>query len=428
MDNHANMDFLTIWSRDQAALIDPFHKVCLGVSRKVAEHLDEPAVKEMLNPIWKQQVEIQRKIAEQQKINTVYLMVTRRCNLSCDFCAMNADQYVDTDAEMGLEQITQKVIPFLKKNNPRKLIITGGEPLMKKDILKIVGMIRKELDSFMILQSNGTHITEEFLEGIQGNIDEIDFSTKHMLKSEEKVNQLKDHIALFQSRNIKVVLSFVYEKGSESELYKVIDIAADYNTELLVTIVSPVGRARNQEQRILTETDQIEMNTMVAKHILAKGYLDKAIFNSLLRRIQVINSCGAYGKVMAIFPEGNVYMCQCLEEEQFKLGDVLSEDSESIEKTHRFLLDQEYVKESLCVDSNEMCKRCDYRYLCGGKCSAAAEKETDGCYYVKRMIDFRLFYTCGKDRAAYLEDYISYLENIRHELISGEEKVQQANI
>ena len=86
-------NFDIIYSGNKAALIDPDGKVCLGVSRKLAENLTNPKIQERVFSVWKQQADIQKRIeAGREIINTVYLMVTRQCNMNCDFCAINANK------------------------------------------------------------------------------------------------------------------------------------------------------------------------------------------------------------------------------------------------------------------------------------------------------------------------------------------------
>lgn len=115
MKNNQLPNFFKIEYEDKVALIDPENKVCLGVSRRIAENLDDEVVQNKIYPIWEQQVKLQRKIeSEHEKINTVYLLVTRQCNLSCDFCAIDATAYTITDKEFTLEDVQKKIVPFFR--------------------------------------------------------------------------------------------------------------------------------------------------------------------------------------------------------------------------------------------------------------------------------------------------------------------------
>lgn len=349
-------EFIKITEGEKVALIDPVGKVCLGVSKRFADNLDKPEFQEKLFPVWKQQTEFIKEIENNhEKINTVYLMVTRKCNMNCDFCAISANDKLRPEKEFKLEDIQNKVIPFFQKNKPHKMILTGGEPLIKDQIVEIAKALRNGLTCPITLQSNGLAITKELTEQLKGYIDEIDFSTMHMFGTPEKEQQLINHIEMCQQAGIKVVLSFIYEKTNEVDLYRLIDIAAKYDINVLFNIVSSVGRAK-ENSKILSDMEHLDMNLKIAKYILKQGYENKKIGEAFYQRIQVRNSCGGYGKVMAIFPEGDIYMCQCMEKNQVRMGNILTDSSEKILKTQDCLLKEDEIKQLFCVDYKEICK------------------------------------------------------------------------
>ena len=157
-------EFNIIWNENKAVLIDPKSKVCLGVSKKIAQNLENKSVQEKLYPIWKEQIEWRRKIDEKHNsINTVYFMVTRLCNINCKFCAINANQNIQLNKELKLSDIRKLVIPLLREISPHKLIITGGEPFVKDKIEKIITEIHGKVDCQIVLQSNGLALKEQVL-------------------------------------------------------------------------------------------------------------------------------------------------------------------------------------------------------------------------------------------------------------------------
>lgn len=421
MENKMN-DFIKITEGEKVALIDPIGRVCLGVSKRVADNLDRPEFQEKLYPVWKQQVELIKEIeAEHEKINTVYLMVTRKCNMNCEFCAISANDKMHPEKEFKLEDIQNKVIPFFKENKPHKMILTGGEPLIKGQIVEIAEALRNGLSCPITLQSNGLALTLELTEQLKEYIDEIDFSTMHMFETPEKERKLVEHIEMCQQAGIKVVLSFIYEKKNEADLYKLIDIAAKYDTDVLFNIVSPVGRAKDNSE-ILTDMEHIDMNLKIVNYMLGKGYENKKIARGFHQRIQVRDSCGGYGKVMAIYPEGNIYMCQCMEKNQFKMGNIINDTPQKILARLDEMLNTEEIKKIFCVTYKEICRECDYRYICGGRCLASDEPYDYRCIFIKSMLKYVLFYYNAKeDKRKQLEHYEQYLEYVKG-IINQEKK------
>lgn len=409
MEKNNIPEFEKIIRNEKVVLVDPVSKVYLGVSNKIANNLDKQEVKEFLYPIWKKQASIQQKIIQRhEKFNTVYLMITRKCNMNCDFCAINANHGMNLDAEINIDDIKKKIIPFLNECSPHKFIMTGGEPFVKDNILQIIEEIHKGTSIPIIVQSNGIAVNTSVIEKLKGKVKEIDFSTKHMFGEMGKADELISNIEICQQSGIDVVLSFIYEKSNKKELYEVIDIAAKYNTGLLVNIVAPVGRAREKVE-FLTDLDKIQMNLDIAKYIYDHGYEEKALCGVIDSHLQVRNACGGYGKVLAIFPEGNIYMCQCLEDDTYRLGNVLYDEVETIENNLCDKMGERVIQKTFCVDNKDICNKCEYRYFCTGKCPTSVDKDDYTCYFVKKMIDYQLFYKKMGTPKKVLEEYITYM-------------------
>lgn len=409
MEKNNIPEFEKIIRNEKVVLVDPVSKVYLGVSNKIANNLDKQEVKEFLYPIWKKQASIQQKIIQRhEKFNTVYLMITRKCNMNCDFCAINANHGMNLDAEINIDDIKKKIIPFLNECNPHKFIMTGGEPFVKDNILQIIEEIHKGTSIPIIVQSNGIAVNTSVIEKLKGKVKEIDFSTKHMFGEMGKADELISNIEICQQSGIDVVLSFIYEKSNKKELYEVIDVAAKYNTGLLVNIVAPVGRAREKVE-FLTDLDKIQMNLDIAKYIYDHGYEEKALCGVIDSHLQVRNACGGYGKVLAIFPEGNIYMCQCLENDTYRLGNVLYDEVETIENNLCDKMGERVIQKTFCVDDKDICNKCEYRYFCTGKCPTSVDKDDYTCYFVKKMIDYQLFYKKMGTPKKVLEEYITYM-------------------
>ena len=70
---------------------------------------------------------------------------------------------------------------------------------------------------------------------------------------------------------IKVVLSFIYEKTNEVDLYRLIDIAAKYDIVCSFLILfHHVGRAKEKSE-ILTDMEHLDMNLKISKIYIETG-------------------------------------------------------------------------------------------------------------------------------------------------------------
>lgn len=89
-------------------------------------------------------------------MKTAIVRSNLECNLGCLFCTA-AD---DTSEKMDTANFKKKIIDF-KKKNIKHLVITGGEPTLRKDLPKIISFARSKGIKKINLQSNAILFSDE---------------------------------------------------------------------------------------------------------------------------------------------------------------------------------------------------------------------------------------------------------------------------
>ena len=414
MEKERLPEFIRIQYQNKVALIDPHNKICLEVSRKMADNLQVEAVYRKIFAVWKSQLEQKNNHqSRQNNLNTFYLILTRLCNLHCEFCAINAKDKVDPEGELSTGSFSEKIIPYLAEFKPRKLVITGGEPLLRKDLSEICSILRNSYSGCIILQSNGVLFSLDTLHRIRGNVDEIDFSTTHMLKTLSGTEKLIDNIEICNKYGFKVALSYVFHKGEENYLFRAIDLAVKYDTYFILNFVAPIGGAEDGSGT-MNDIEKLNVYIEIARYILRKKYAHSKVADAILPRVRVESSCGAYGRVMAVFPDGEIYMCQSVEGiNKFRLGNIREDSPQMVSRTLRRKLCDSDIQDSFCVECKEKCRECEYRYFCGGGCPATGQQK-DECDLQKAIIKYSLFiYDKNKSHEENISNYISVLDSYK---------------
>jgi len=81
----------------------------------------------------------------------VQFAVTKNCNLRCEMCDSNSSR--ENEVELNLKEI-EKLTDVLDKLNTGVVLLTGGEPFLRKDITEIIRLFASK--GFTVrLQSNG---------------------------------------------------------------------------------------------------------------------------------------------------------------------------------------------------------------------------------------------------------------------------------
>lgn len=96
-----------------------------------------------------------------RKIDYLRISVTDRCNLRCIYCMPNQGiQFKNQNQILSFEQIS-RIVSVAVGLGIRKVRITGGEPLVRKDLPLLIGQLKKikGLEE-LCLTTNGTYLVE----------------------------------------------------------------------------------------------------------------------------------------------------------------------------------------------------------------------------------------------------------------------------
>jgi len=96
-------------------------------------------------------------------INYLRLSVTDRCDLRCTYCMPERMTFLPRADLLSLAELDRLAAAFVRKG-VRKLRLTGGEPLVRKDVMDLVGGLSRflrdgQLDE-LTLTTNGTRLAE----------------------------------------------------------------------------------------------------------------------------------------------------------------------------------------------------------------------------------------------------------------------------
>jgi len=90
-----------------------------------------------------------------RRLTHLRLSVTRRCDLACAYC--HREGAPDTGPEMSLSLLTE-IVTTLAAAGLSKAKITGGEPLLRPDLVEVVRVLRAAGYVDVSLTTNGTRL------------------------------------------------------------------------------------------------------------------------------------------------------------------------------------------------------------------------------------------------------------------------------
>ena len=318
--------------------------------------------------------------------------LTRQCNLRCPHCYMEggrkADNELSTDECLGL-------VDEMNALGTEMLILTGGEPLLRKDIYDIA-RYASSLGIWVVMGTNGVLVTDEVVAkmiecGVQGvaiSIDSVDpvkhdqfrggpNAWKHSVRALDicRANGLQ---VLVQTTvmdmnydEIQKLLAFAREKGAWSfNLYFLVQTGRgqqlnDLSPERTEAMLSNLVDWQDQYRPMLVRSKCAPQFKQIA-YERGLGGLESG-------------GCMAGTQYCRITPQGDVTPCPYM---TVVAGNVRDQSFGEIWRTSTVL--QELRDPELLLGR---CGRCEFKQLCGGcRCRAQAAhgdylQEDPACRY-----------------------------------------------
>lgn len=182
-----------------------------------------------------------------------HFFVTERCNIKCPYCAVYKNPCKEVDFES-----TKRMIDRVAKLGVANFSITGGEPLLRKDIYEIINYASTKLP-YIRVTSNGTLPVKMYekllktpIDGISISVDATHSDDPRCEKVIERSFDVVDY--LFKNKgHRRMNISTTFHGGNEEELSKLIKFCAKNWPGLQIFIQPAVvgrGSIRNSGTKI----------------------------------------------------------------------------------------------------------------------------------------------------------------------------------
>ena len=186
-----------------------------------------------------------------RRISYLRLSVTDRCDLRCSYCMPEKMQFLPRKDVLSLEELHKLALAFIDRG-VTKIRLTGGEPLVRRDVIELVRAIGRKLGDGLeelTLTTNGTQL-EKFAEDlfdagvrrINVSLDTMDGALFEQLSRRDRLNDVLRGIAAAKQAGLKVKLNTVALKGlNEAEIPFLVEWAHANGHEVTLIEVMPLG-------------------------------------------------------------------------------------------------------------------------------------------------------------------------------------------
>jgi cyclic pyranopterin phosphate synthase len=190
-------------------------------------------------------------------ITYLRVSVTDRCDLRCVYCMAEDMHFLPKRDLLTLEELDRLCTAFVDRG-VRKLRITGGEPLVRRNIMSLFGSLSRHLKSGRLdeltLTTNGTQLARHAAELAACGVRRVNVSLDTLDKAKFKaitrwgdLGQVMQGIEAAEAAGLAVKINAVALKGvNEDEIEDLVAWAHGRGFDLTLIEVMPMGEIEPQ--------------------------------------------------------------------------------------------------------------------------------------------------------------------------------------
>lgn len=341
----------------------------------------------MISDLEKRKKEYEMEIVHEERKNLykhpqlrhLFLEVTSRCNARCEHCGSRCD-----GNEQG-EEISQELLKKTLKEvaecyNPKKVFlnVTGGEPLMRKDLFEILEYA-VSLGFSWGMTSNGMLINESMVKKLEkAKMETVSISIDGLAKNHEQLRKvpncydkiLKGIDMMLKSPVIKIVqVTTVANKRNIHELEDLYQLLLSHGVKYWrVVNCDPIGRA-NDNSDLFLDLDDYKYLFKFIEEKSKEGKMKEVTYGcshylglnaeKKLRKNYFICMTGLY--VGSILSNGDIFVCPNVPRRKELIQGNIKKDSfvDVWETKFKCFRNEDRT-------SNSKCRRCKHWNYCGG--------------------------------------------------------------
>ena len=190
-------------------------------------------------------------------ITYIRVSVTDRCDFRCVYCMSEDMHFLPKQDLLSLEELDRLCTAFVDKGT-RKIRITGGEPLVRRDIMKLFRSLSRHLESGALeeltVTTNGSQLAKYATElaacgvkRINVSLDTLDAEKFRAVTRWGDLSKVLGGIEAAQKAGLAVKINAVALQGvNENEFESLITWAHGIGADMTFIEVMPLGEVEGQ--------------------------------------------------------------------------------------------------------------------------------------------------------------------------------------
>lgn len=309
-------------------------------------------------------------------IKNLEIVVTNRCNLKCRHCCADAFDAYGED-KLSFEDI-KKMIDAAERMKLKSIVITGGEPMIRKDFFDIADYLKENFSGHCNLMTNGLLINEKNVDRLLScfsafniSLDGYDEETCSKLRGPGAFDRVIKAIELLKSHGLpaeRIAVSMVETVYTYKETHKFIELNEKMGTKPIIREFTPIGRGEQTKDEFAVNEGKIptveEMMKEISRKQREEGF--KADTEKENSEKLSCRSCAAGEQSFVVNYDGRIYPCVLLDDPKYSFGNAAE-----IGELDDFLLSGKFKEttgyknfSALTPKNHNKCSGCEYSPFC----------------------------------------------------------------
>ena len=187
-----------------------------------------------------------------RRISYIRVSVTDRCDFRCVYCMAEDMQFLPRRDLLSLEELDRLCTAFVRRGT-RKIRLTGGEPLVRRDLMQLIRNLSRHLDSGALqeltLTTNGSQLQRFARDLADAGVRRINVSMDSREPEKFKAITRRGDLGVVmkgldaaQAAGLDVKINMVALKGvNDGEIAPMIEWAHGRGMDLTLIEVMPMG-------------------------------------------------------------------------------------------------------------------------------------------------------------------------------------------
>ena len=206
-------------------------------------------------------------------INYIRVSVTDRCDFRCVYCMAEDMEFLPRRDLLTLEELDRLCSAFIARGT-RKIRLTGGEPLVRRDLMRLVRSLSRHLDSGdlheLTLTTNGSQLlrfagelASAGVRRINVSMDSRDPETFRSITRRGDLGVVMKGLDAAQAAGLAVKINMVALKGvNDHEIPSMLEWAHGRGMDLTLIEVMPMGEIGEDRIDQYLPLSQVRANLM----------------------------------------------------------------------------------------------------------------------------------------------------------------------